>query len=396
MTDATGHPEPQLNEQRALKAAAWMRRALLLALLLWVAVRIVEFSIPQSDPGKPLLSMYHIGWMAWIAVMLGVTGYLIPTGFLVYRARQVDPSLFRVAAGWAGILVLFLLIGIFFTGYRISALGFLGTFLGLEVTAQEAVYSLARFYPLFPTLSLHGLLDPDPEQRHVIWLSQLPAWMSVIPATGTVMLWLTGRRGIFRGRFFSFCLLLLSAATVWLLLTQFGVVRLRGAAGQVSALLLAFTPATGLLAIVISGFGLLRDYARQNSGTALKLDPPGSGFVALTLLIAAPVLGDIENVHSIERQLNGFIARPAATASPPPKTRTKVISTPPASRKPATTGTHIVTASRLNVRSGPGVTHSDVGTLLRGQTVTVHQRSGDWARIGPGRWVSYRYLQNLR
>lgn len=50
-----------------------------------------------------------------------------------------------------------------------------------------------------------------------------------------------------------------------------------------------------------------------------------------------------------------------------------------------------VTASALNVRSGPGTSYSVVGKLSKGDTVTVTKTSGAWAYIGTG-WVSTAYL----
>ncbi len=43
-------------------------------------------------------------------------------------------------------------------------------------------------------------------------------------------------------------------------------------------------------------------------------------------------------------------------------------------------GTGSVTASSLNVRSGPGTSYSRIGSLTRG-SVTVRSVSGDWAQI---------------
>ena len=51
-----------------------------------------------------------------------------------------------------------------------------------------------------------------------------------------------------------------------------------------------------------------------------------------------------------------------------------------------------VNISSLNVRSGPGVSHSVVRTVRRGATVTDLGRHGRWIQIGPGQFVSSRYL----
>lgn len=57
-----------------------------------------------------------------------------------------------------------------------------------------------------------------------------------------------------------------------------------------------------------------------------------------------------------------------------------------------------VTASRLNVRAGPGTREKVLGTLDRGDRVTIHKRRSGWLLVtGPGRpplrgWVSGRYV----
>lgn len=45
----------------------------------------------------------------------------------------------------------------------------------------------------------------------------------------------------------------------------------------------------------------------------------------------------------------------------------------------------------LNIRSGPGILHKKTGRLYNGDTVTVLEEKGSWARINLG-WVSSLYL----
>ena len=54
------------------------------------------------------------------------------------------------------------------------------------------------------------------------------------------------------------------------------------------------------------------------------------------------------------------------------------------------TGT--VTASSLNVRSGPGTNFKCLASLQRGQTVTILENQGGWYRISSG-WVSANYIK---
>jgi N-acetylmuramoyl-L-alanine amidase len=54
-----------------------------------------------------------------------------------------------------------------------------------------------------------------------------------------------------------------------------------------------------------------------------------------------------------------------------------------------------VTASRLNVRGGPGTRFEVIDTLTRGERVEIEQRSGSWARISSDGWVHTSYLRRV-
>ena len=56
------------------------------------------------------------------------------------------------------------------------------------------------------------------------------------------------------------------------------------------------------------------------------------------------------------------------------------------------TSTYMVTASTLNVRTGPSTSYSKVGTLSRGTSVEVVGTYGDWAKLSNGYYVSTSYL----
>lgn len=57
--------------------------------------------------------------------------------------------------------------------------------------------------------------------------------------------------------------------------------------------------------------------------------------------------------------------------------------------------TYSVTASKLNVRSGPSTNYSVVGTLNNGDIVTVLGNSNGFANIGTNKWVSSNYLKKV-
>jgi len=52
-----------------------------------------------------------------------------------------------------------------------------------------------------------------------------------------------------------------------------------------------------------------------------------------------------------------------------------------------------VRANKLNVRDGPGTSYNNVGTLSKGETVTVYEINDIWARIGDKKWCSLKYLK---
>lgn len=55
-----------------------------------------------------------------------------------------------------------------------------------------------------------------------------------------------------------------------------------------------------------------------------------------------------------------------------------------------TTGT--ITANSLNIRSGPGTSYKTAGSVKKGDTVTVLEKSGNWGRIDKG-WISLKYVK---
>ena len=71
----------------------------------------------------------------------------------------------------------------------------------------------------------------------------------------------------------------------------------------------------------------------------------------------------------------------------------KAAAAPEQSDKKTDGATYKVTASALNVRSGPGMNYPRVKVLPHGATVTVYEIRFGWARIAQsGQWVSAGYL----
>lgn len=57
------------------------------------------------------------------------------------------------------------------------------------------------------------------------------------------------------------------------------------------------------------------------------------------------------------------------------------------------TGSFTVTASALNLRTGPGVNYTSAGLLKNGEKVTVTERSGNWSKLSNGLFVYTAYLK---
>lgn len=51
-----------------------------------------------------------------------------------------------------------------------------------------------------------------------------------------------------------------------------------------------------------------------------------------------------------------------------------------------------VTATSLNVRTGPGTSYSVVGSLKKGATAMTNAQSGNWYEIGTNRWIHKDYV----
>ncbi len=87
-----------------------------------------------------------------------------------------------------------------------------------------------------------------------------------------------------------------------------------------------------------------------------------------------------------------FVSLDSAPDRPGPLTGGGTTDTPTTSDPEGSMGTGTVTASRLNVRSGPGSGNPIVGKLNSGASVTIHQIEGDWLMIGEGQWVHGGYV----
>lgn len=99
---------------------------------------------------------------------------------------------------------------------------------------------------------------------------------------------------------------------------------------------------------------------------------------------AAPSQPGVENAG--ETPAPAPAAAEPATPAPKPET-------PPAATAEKAQGTMTVTASLLNVRSGPGMKHKAVRQLKKGETINVLGTEGNWVKIADGEYVSKKFVK---
>lgn len=134
------------------------------------------------------------------------------------------------------------------------------------------------------------------------------------------------------------------------------------------------------------------------SSLNVRSTPSTSGSKVTTLSSGAQVtlLESLDGWYRVE--VNGktgyvsgqYISLAAAKAA---DVSTPTVSTPPAAEQPRTTGT--VSASSLNVRSGPGSSCEKIGTLSSGKQVDILDTKDGWHRIdfnGKPGYVSSQYV----
>ena len=88
-----------------------------------------------------------------------------------------------------------------------------------------------------------------------------------------------------------------------------------------------------------------------------------------------------------EDRLIGILPKPPANPppvpapTPPPPTPAPTPTPPPAQEKPTTKTGVVVNCHKLNVRKGPGMSHSSFEWLSRGDKVTVIGKEGEWHKV---------------
>ncbi len=127
--------------------------------------------------------------------------------------------------------------------------------------------------------------------------------------------------------------------------------------------------------------------------------PQGEGkWVIESMSKALNVVLDRGQVYSLTLELSlkedveeeeGLVLWKPAPAPPPPMAS-------PVQETQSETKTGTVTASVLNVRPGPGMSHAPIGTLTNGTQITIVGSSGNWLEIEYGGGTAYVYNQYIR
>ncbi|MBX3081938.1 MAG: DUF3380 domain-containing protein [Anaerolineae bacterium] len=119
------------------------------------------------------------------------------------------------------------------------------------------------------------------------------------------------------------------------------------------------------------------------------------------LEILATVNADWVNVRVDGATQSGFVSKAYLTISPTkPGEPTPVTPTPPTPVAPTPTPSgqqaQVITASGINVRSGPGVQFAAITALPNGTIVDVTGREGDWLKIRTGSIEGYALAQFMQ
>ena len=88
--------------------------------------------------------------------------------------------------------------------------------------------------------------------------------------------------------------------------------------------------------------------------------------------------------------LDGDTTAPTVDSTEPAETEPTTTKDSEDEDSEGTTGT--ITASELNVRSGPGTKYKKTGTVKKGDKVTIYEKSGNWGRTKDG-WISLKYVK---
>jgi len=362
--------EPEGRFRRALKALAEGRRyALFITLVLfgiWSVGRAFE-AVYQSVVFEPALAF----WMG-AAIWFLVAFFLLGAGIHYWRKADGGLGPYGVAA-WAFLGLVG--VGIILTGpgYRVAAGGLFATVAGMAESAHVSFFTLFKSFSLTPSLPLNLLVAEvsglpleleslSPFVWQPLLLFGLFVWSLVY---GALLLRMAG------ARFFKSVHLGLSAAALVTMMV------LKSTSGFTDAGLVFFQGFALVLLLlqVLLTYSSLREVAVQRgdkSGKESVSVPPPAYQLALCLLVALPLLADIQNQFALASKSRTFtMGAVQAGASGPGD---------------------FITATRVSIRSGPTVGDELVGVLPKDSEVRVIERQGDWARIGENEWISSKYL----
>ena len=281
----------------------------LLALISWGITRIVLAY--QSSETQALVTPYFYltGWCIW-----GVTGiYLVFTFLSAFAAIKASTEKVHTTVAWMTYLVFIAGIAYFFTAFRISAIGMHGLMTGLSNSSDKAAYLLVKFYPYFPltpvNLASSGMDNPS---RYIEMVTSLPnVSVPYIILLGISFLSLILCK---KKRFLVILVFLFAAAGIglnYLIETGFRDISFtldRDFVRAAPVINYCFSCLSTLMAGLIFyrtvHFRRVTDREQVNVFTPLPL---GAFWILVIFMVLAPSLGDLENVHSLERNGRAII-----------------------------------------------------------------------------------------
>ncbi|MBW1738630.1 MAG: hypothetical protein JRJ69_14045 [Deltaproteobacteria bacterium] len=285
----------------------------ILALCSWVIARIAAVYLPGET--QPLVTQYFYlaGWCIWSVI--GV--YLFSTLLSAIAAIKSSTDKVHTAVVWTLYLIFLFSVAYFFTAFRISAIGIHGLLSGLTNSIDNAAYMMVKFYPYFPLTAVNLMSSGmgNSSSRYIEMIASLSSVsLPYIILLGIAFLSLFLRK---KNRFFVVVLFLFAVAGLgltYLIETGFRDVSLsinRDLLRAAPVLNYFFSCLSTLMAgILFYGTVRLMSFKRTTDDKHDKLFrplPPGAICLLIILILLAPSLGDLENVHSLERNGRAII-----------------------------------------------------------------------------------------
>nr|VFK57368.1 MAG: hypothetical protein BECKTC1821F_GA0114240_101713 [Candidatus Kentron sp. TC] len=326
---------------------------------------------------------YWISWLLW--VLLTVWLVLVFTRLIILlRNRTIR---FQILPTWGAFLAILLLMAFQFSGYQILALGLSSAVGDLTNTVHHSYAAIVRFsawLPAAPLLAFHGSSATLSFEKTV----PLPP-IDTLVIINLLVIFATIGLFFMHKRFNIFGMLsLIIGVVVLMLCLNYGAT----SQGENEKLFIKHLVAYHSVQILVSFFilhcyGWLYRLAKHSIQISVGdinncWYPPHVLVMVFLLFFGGVALGDMANRFSIEHQRREMLSEIQKDST----------------QNFSVANEYKVVAIKLNVRGGPSLQYPSMGTISEGERVLVRNIRKDtnnrtWAQIGPGRWVSLRYLR---